>query len=67
MTMDNELRRALREKLTVTVPVAAKMLGLSLNPTYRGIQTGEIPSVRIGGKILVPTAALRKLLGETAA
>jgi hypothetical protein len=30
---------------------------------YSGIRQGHIPCVRIGGRILLPTAALRQLVG----
>ena len=48
--------------LTLTVNEAGKLLGLSRNSSYAAIRRGEIPSVRIGKRILVPRAALQKLL-----
>jgi hypothetical protein len=60
--MDEELRKALTEKLTVSVEVAGKAFGLSRNAAYDACKSGQIPSLRIGGKITVPTAPLRKML-----
>ena len=50
------------EKLTMTVNEAALALGLSRNSCYQGVETGSIPSIRIGKRILIPRYALEKLL-----
>jgi excisionase family DNA binding protein len=47
----------------LTVAEVAKELRLSRTGAYEGIARGDIPSIRIGKKILVPRAALEKLLG----
>jgi excisionase family DNA binding protein len=47
----------------LTVAETAQLLGLGKEATYRAIQKGEIPSVRIGKKILVPTIQILNLLG----
>lgn len=41
--------------------------GLSRAAVYRGIERGEIPSVRIGRRILIPKEAADRLLSGTAA
>lgn len=54
-----------QETNSLTMPVwpdAGKALGLGRNATYEAIARGEIPSVRIGKRILVPRAALQRLL-----
>lgn len=51
-------------RLTLTVPEAAKMLGISRGLAYQLVKTGEIPSVRFGKRVLVPRLALEKLLAE---
>ncbi len=48
---------------TVTVEVAGDALGISRASAYEGVRNGEIPSIRVGRRIVVPTAALRRLLG----
>jgi excisionase family DNA binding protein len=53
-------------KKTVTVAEAAELLGISRASAYEGIHTGQIPSIRIGYRILVPLASLNRMLGGTA-
>jgi excisionase family DNA binding protein len=44
----------------------AKLLGVGRNQAYEAARRGEIPSIRIGKRVLVPKAALDRLLrGET--
>jgi len=43
-------------------PVAGEACGLSRNGAYDAARRGEIPTIRLGRKIVVPTAALRRLL-----
>lgn len=52
------------ERLTLTVEEAATMLGISRAFAYEAVNRGEIPSIRIGRRILVPRSALENLLGE---
>jgi excisionase family DNA binding protein len=47
---------------TMQVDTVAKALGLSRAAAYNGVQTGEIPSIRIGRRIVVRTAAVRRML-----
>lgn len=49
-------------KVALTVKEAAQLLGLGINQTYEGIRQGEIPSLRIGGRILVPRSRLMALI-----
>ena len=52
------------EKLAVPLwPDAGKAFGLSRNHTYDAARTGEIPTIKIGHCLLVPLAALNKMLG----
>ena len=50
------------EKIILSVTETAYLLGLSRNSTYQGIQSGAIPSIRVGKRILVPKAALERML-----
>ena len=43
-------------------PDVGRMLGLSRPSTYAAAKNGQIPTIRIGGRILVPRAALERLL-----
>lgn len=49
-------------RLTYTVKETGSILGLSRGLTYEAIRNGQIPSVRIGRRILVPCKQLQKLL-----
>ena len=48
---------------TITVERAGELLGLSRSAAYRAAAKGELPTVRFGGRLKVPTARLRQLLG----
>jgi hypothetical protein len=61
--VDPETRRALTESLAVPVSIASLALGAGEYATYKGIKDGGIPSIKVGRKILVPTMALRQMLG----
>lgn len=50
------------EPATISVRDAAKRLGIGINQAYEGAKSGQIPSIRIGNRILVPVAALERLL-----
>ena len=47
---------------TVSVPETAKLLGIGRGPAYEAIRRGEIPHIRIGKRILIPLAALERML-----
>jgi hypothetical protein len=52
---------------TTTVPVVGDLLGLSKNKAYEAAAKGEIPILRFGKRIVVPTMPIRRMLGiETA-
>jgi excisionase family DNA binding protein len=48
----------------LSVEEAGDVLGLSRASSYGAVSRGEIPTIRIGRRLLVPTARLRTLLGE---
>ena len=49
-------------RATYGVQEAAKILGIGRNAAYEAARRGEIPTIRIGGRILVPKAALDNML-----
>ena len=49
-------------KPTMQVGDVAKAIGISRAAAYEGVKTGEIPSIRIGRRFLIPTAAVRRML-----
>ncbi len=48
---------------TMTVEQAGQLLGISRRSAYRAAAAGAIPTIRLGRRILVPTARLHRLLG----
>ena len=48
---------------TISVERAGELLGISRRSAYRAAANGELPSVKLGRRILVPTARLLALLG----
>ena len=50
------------ERVTLTIPEAAQRLGISRNSAYEAARRGVVPTLRIGRRLLVPKAALERLL-----
>ena len=48
---------------TLSVPAAGRYLGLGRAQAYAAASRGEIPILRVGRRILVPTALLARALG----
>lgn len=48
--------------LAVSVPEAARLIGLSRSSAYEAVKRGDIPSVRIGGRVLVPLRRLEEMI-----
>ena len=49
---------------TLTVPEAGQLLGIGRNAAYQGVANGEIPVLRIGKRLVVPRAALERMLAN---
>ncbi len=49
--------------LTLSVSEAGKLLGIGRNAAYRAAERGEIPTVKIGKRILVLREPLKRMLG----
>jgi excisionase family DNA binding protein len=67
--MDATLENTHPERRVVTVNEAAVMLRISRGAAYEAARRKEIPTIRIGRRLLVPLAALERMLavGGTAA
>lgn len=53
----------IRSRATLDVwPETGRLLGLSRNSTYRAVKNGEIPTLRLGSRLLVPVPALLRML-----
>jgi len=50
----------------LTPTEAAQVLRLGRGSVYEAIRRGDVPSVRIGRRLLVPKAGLLRLLGSKA-
>jgi excisionase family DNA binding protein len=57
--------RPLPERRALSIEEAGAVLGLSKQMAYIFARQGHIPVIRLGRKLLVPKAALDRLLGET--
>jgi excisionase family DNA binding protein len=55
------------EARTYTVDEAARMLRIGRNQAYQAAKVGQIPTIRIGKRLLVPRAALDRMLAGEAA
>lgn len=60
--MNKEIE-ALLSRPTTTVENAGRILGTGRNATYEAVRKGEIESIRVGRRMLVLTAPLRRKLG----
>lgn len=59
MTIEEALGRP-----TISVPDAGKLFfGLGRDASYEAAKTGDIPTIRVGGRILVPVVPLAAKLG----
>lgn len=44
-------------------PATGELVGWSRYTTYAAVKAGHLPSLKMGGRVLVPTASLLDLLG----
>lgn len=59
MTLEEALSRP-----TISVPDAGRLFfGLARNAAYDAAKAGDIPTVKIGGRIMVPVVPLAEKLG----
>jgi excisionase family DNA binding protein len=47
---------------TISITEAAKVLGVGRNQAYEAARRGEIPTIKIGKRLLVPLAVLERML-----
>lgn len=60
MTLDEA-----RKRLTISVPEAGELLGVGKDAAYRAAERGEIPTLKIGRRLVVPVAKLLAMVGES--
>jgi excisionase family DNA binding protein len=51
------------DRPTCSVEEFAKIFDLSKNPAYEAVKRGDVPSIRMGRLIRIPTAPLKVKLG----
>ena len=54
------------ERMALSVAEAGQALGVSRAKAYELAATGSIPTVKLGGRLVVPADALRRMLDERA-
>jgi hypothetical protein len=64
--MDKTIQEIL-SRPAISASDAAKVYNVSQNQIYAMAKTGEIESVRLRGRVIFPTAPMRKRLGIEAA
>lgn len=56
------------KRQTLTIEEAAKLLGIGRSAAYNAAKSGEIPTITIGRRLVVPVPALERMLaGESTA
>jgi excisionase family DNA binding protein len=50
------------KRMTLTIEEAAEELGISRGKGYDAAKSGEIPTIKIGRRLLVPRVALDRML-----
>ena len=53
-----------RARLTMRVEDAAALLGISRGLAYELVNRGELPALRLGRRLVVPTSALEELVAS---
>lgn len=53
-----------QQKLTYSVEEAGEILGISRSSAYEAAYRGDIPTLRIGKRILVPRIPFERMLGK---
>lgn len=56
----------LEGKATISVEEAAELLGLGRTQAYNAVNRGELPSIKVGRRTLVPVPKLKEMLGVSA-
>lgn len=52
-----------KDEPVISVERAGRVLGIARCSAYEAVRRGDIPSIRLGRRIVVPTARLRELVG----
>jgi excisionase family DNA binding protein len=55
---------SIKSRLTISVEETAQLLGIGRTAAYEAARRGELPTRRIGKRIVIPVALLLKWLGH---
>jgi excisionase family DNA binding protein len=58
------IQEVVMERLTVGIEEAARLLSVSPSHAFRMAAAGELPTIRLGKRLLVPIGALNKLVAS---
>ncbi|MRH92592.1 helix-turn-helix domain-containing protein [Nocardia sp. SYP-A9097] len=62
---DTGAREALRRLLvepTISIPDAARILGIGRSTVYAAVKLGELPAIRVGHRVRIPSKWIREAL-----
>ena len=51
------------KRMTVTVEEAAELLGIGRSTAYLAVKSGDLPTIRLGRRLLVPRVQIDRMLG----
>jgi excisionase family DNA binding protein len=51
-----------RQPLTFTIPQAAQLLGISVSKAYEAARSGQLPTLRVGSRVLISRRRLEELV-----
>ena len=54
------------ERLTISLTEAGEAIGLGRAAAYEAAKRGEIPTIKVGRRVLVPVAALKEKFSASA-
>jgi excisionase family DNA binding protein len=55
------------QSLTLSVPEAANLLGIGKTLMWSVVQSGRIPTLKIGARVLIPRAVIESMVARAAA
>jgi excisionase family DNA binding protein len=56
-------QKEILSRATCTVEEAAEVLGIHRDSAYRAAASGELPTLRLGRRLVVPVPRLKRMLG----
>jgi len=65
LAIRSESKRNDQERLCLSVPEAAKILGISRGLAYEMARIGKLPTIRFGKRLVVPRRALERMLEQS--